>query len=300
MGQQTEIVVVALARDRRRILVDLLVLTKPRVVLMVLVTTLVGYYVGLAGPPDYVRMLHLMIGTLLAASGTLALNQYWEHEVDARMQRTRSRPLPDGRLAPLEALVFGSAVTVLGLVYLAACVNLLSAAVTAATTALYLFAYTPLKLRTALCTLVGAVPGAAPPLTGWAAARDDLSMGAWILFGIMFLWQLPHTLAIARVYCADYARAGVRVLPVVDPGGRITERQIVTGCLALLVVSLLPTLVGMAGVVYFVGALVLGIGFLALGAMHALAPSSQRVRRVMLASFLYLPILFALLAFDRG
>jgi heme o synthase len=300
MAQPTEIVVVALARDRRRMLVDLLALTKPRVVLMVLVTTLVGYYVGLAGPPDYVRMLHLLIGTLLAASGTLALNQYWEHEIDARMERTRSRPVPDGRLQPLEALVFGSTVTLAGVLYLAAFVNVLSAAITAATTALYLFAYTPLKLRTALCTIVGAVPGAAPPLTGWAAARDELGLGAWILFGIMFLWQLPHTLAIARLFCEDYARAGVRVLPVVDAHGHITERQIVTGCLSLLVASLLPTLVGMAGMVYFVGALALGLGFLAVGALHALAPSSQRVRRVMLASFLYLPALFALLAFDRG
>jgi len=299
MAQPTEVVVVALARDRRQVLMDLFILTKPRVVLMVLVTTVVGYYVGLTGAPDYVRMLHLMLGTLLAASGTLALNQYWEHEVDARMERTRNRPLPDGRLQPLEALVFGSAVTVAGLLYLASFVNALAALVTAATTILYLFAYTPLKLRTALCTLVGAVPGAAPPLTGWAAARDDLDMGAWILFAIMFLWQLPHTLAIARLYCADYARAGVQVRPVVDAQGGITERQIVTGCLSLLVASLLPTLVGMAGTVYFMGALVLGIGFLAVGALHALSPSSQRVRRVMLASCLYLPALFALLAFDR-
>jgi protoheme IX farnesyltransferase len=300
MAQPTEIIVVALARDRRRLLADLLVLTKPRVVLMVLVATLVGYYVGLAGAPDYARMVHLLIGTLLAASGTLALNQYWEREVDARMERTRSRPLPDQRLAPLEALVFGSTATAIGLLYLAAFVNLLAAALTAATTALYLFAYTPLKLRTALCTIVGAIPGAAPPLTGWAAARGDLGLGAWILFGIMFLWQLPHTLAIARLYSADYARAGVRVLPVVDAGGRMTERQIVTGCLSLLVVSLLPTLVGMAGLVYFAGALLLGIAFLTLGALHALAPSNLRVRRVMLASFLYLPLLLALLAFDRG
>jgi protoheme IX farnesyltransferase len=300
MAQPTEIIVVAMARDRRRLLVDLLVLTKPRVVLMVLVATLVGYYVGLAGAPDYVRMVHLMIGTLLAASGTLALNQYSEREVDARMERTRGRPLPDQRLAPLEALVFGTAATAIGLGYLGAFVNLLAAVLTAGTTALYLFAYTPLKLRTALCTIVGAVPGAVPPLTGWAAARDDLGLGAWILFGIMFLWQLPHTLAIARLYSADYARAGVRVLPVVDVGGRMTERQIVTGCLSLLVVSLLPTLVGMAGLVYFVGALLLGLAFLTLGALNALAPSSLRVRRVMLASFLYLPLLLALLAFDRG
>jgi len=299
MSRPSEIVIVALARDRRQVLADLVALTKPRVVLMVLVVTLVGYYVGLAGPPEYARMVHLMIGTLLAAGGTLALNQYWEHEVDARMERTRGRPLPGGRLSPLEALAFGGAATLAGLVYLGACVNVLAAGVTAATTALYLFAYTPLKLRTALCTLVGAVPGAAPPLTGWAAARDDLALGAWVLFGIMFFWQLPHTLAIARVYCDDYARAGVVVLPVVDGGSGITERQIVTGCLGLLAVSLLPTLMGMTGIVYFVGALVLGSAFSILGIMQALVPSSQRVRRVMLASFLYLPALLALLAYDK-
>jgi len=299
MARPTEIVVVSLARDRRRVLVDLFALTKPRVVLMVLVATLVGYYLGLAGPPEYARMVHLLVGTLLAASGTLALNQYWEHEIDARMERTRGRPLPGGRLQPLEALVFGGAVTLMGLAYLGACVNVLAAGVTAATSALYLFAYTPLKLKTALCTLVGAVPGAAPPLTGWAAARDDLALGAWILFGIMFFWQLPHTLAIARLYRDDYARAGVRVLPVVDEGSGITERQIVTGCLGLLVVSLLPTLVGMTGIVYFVGALALGSGFAILGILHAAAPSSHGARRVMLASFLYLPALLALLAYDK-
>ena len=236
---------------------------------------------------------------MLAAAGTLALNQYWEHEIDARMERTRIRPVPQGRLQPLEALLFGSVATVSGLMYLAAFVNLLAAAVTAATTVLYLFAYTPLKLKTALCTIVGAFPGAAPPLTGWAAARDELSVGAWILFGIVFLWQLPHTLAIARVYRDDYARAGIRVLPVVDADGRSTERQIVMGCLSLLAVSLLPTLVGMAGPVYFLGALLLGVGFTALGARHALAPSREAARRVMLASFLYLPALLALLAYDK-
>ncbi len=288
-----------MARDRRQVLADLVALTKPRVVVMVLVTTLVGYYVALAGPPEYGRMLHLLLGTLLAAAGTLALNQYWEHEIDARMERTRIRPVPQGRLQPLEALLFGSVATVSGLMYLAAFVNLLAAAVTAATTVLYLFAYTPLKLKTALCTIVGAFPGAAPPLTGWAAARDELSVGAWILFGIVFLWQLPHTLAIARVYRDDYARAGIRVLPVVDADGRSTERQIVMGCLSLLAVSLLPTLVGMAGPVYFLGALLLGVGFTVLGARHALAPSREAARRVMLASFLYLPALLALLAYDK-
>jgi heme o synthase len=295
----TEVIAASIARDRRQVAVDLLALTKPRVVVMIVVTTLVGYYVALAGAPDYVRMLHLIIGTVLAAGGTLALNQYWERDVDALMERTRARPLPDGRLQPIEALLFGMAITVLGVVYLAACVGLLSAAVTATTAVLYLFAYTPLKLRSALCTIVGAVPGALPPVTGWVAARDDLALGAWILFGILFLWQLPHTLAIARLYREDYARAGVRVLPVVDAEGSTTERQIVTGCLALLAVSLLPTLIGLTGGLYFTGALGLGLVFAVLGGLQALAPSTVSARRVLYASLLYLPALLALLAFDK-
>src|SRR5207249_6954979 len=168
----TELVVTAIARSRRQVATDLLSLTKPRVVVMILVTTLVGYYVGVSGTPDYVRMLHLVIGTMLAAGGTLALNQYWERDVDTRMDRTRARPLPDGRLSPLEALVFAAAVTVAGLGYLGAFVGGLALLVTAVTTALYLFAYTPLKLRTPLCTIVGAVPGALPPVTGWVASRE--------------------------------------------------------------------------------------------------------------------------------
>jgi protoheme IX farnesyltransferase len=295
----TEVIVASIARDRRQVAADLLALTKPRVVVMILVTTLVGYYVGLTGAPDYVRMLHLIVGTLLAAGGTLALNQYSERHVDALMDRTRMRPLPDGRLQPLEALLFGTAITVLGIAYVAAFVGALSAAVTATTAVLYLFAYTPLKVRTALCTIVGAVPGALPPVTGWVAARDDLSLGAWVLFGILFLWQLPHTLAIARLYRDDYARAGVRVLPVVDVDGSTTERQIVTACLALLAVSLLPTLIGLTGGVYFTGALLLGLTFAVLGGWQALAPSTVSARRVLYASLLYLPALLALLAFDK-
>jgi protoheme IX farnesyltransferase len=266
---------------------------------MVLVTTLVGYYVGRLGAPDWVRMIHLLIGTLLAAGGTLALNQYWERDVDSRMVRTRLRPLPDGRLAPLEALVFGAAITLGGVAYLAAFVHVQAAGVTAATAVLYLFAYTPLKLRTALCTVVGAVPGALPPVTGWVAAREDFSVGAWVLFGILFLWQLPHTLSIARLYRDDYARAGVRVLPVVDDGGSSTERQIVTACLGLLAVSLLPTVIGLAGPTYFVGALVCGIVFTVFGTLQAVEPSAVAARRVLFASLLYLPAVLALLALDK-
>jgi protoheme IX farnesyltransferase len=295
----TEAIVAAQARDRRRVVTDLIALTKPRVVLMILVTTVVGYYVGLSGAPDYARLVHLLVGTLLAASGTLALNQYWERDVDARMERTRVRPLPEGRLAPLEALLFGTAVTVAGLGYLGAFVSPMVLLVTATTTAVYLFAYTPLKLRTPLCTIVGAVPGALPPVTGWVASREAFGIGAWVLFGILFLWQLPHTLAIARLYRDDYARAGVRLLPVVDAEGTSTERQIVTGCLALLAVSLLPTLIGLAGPVYFVGAFLLGTGFLVLGTRQALTPSAGSARRVLFASLLYLPLLLALLAYDK-
>jgi len=292
--------VVALPRERSRVAADLIALTKPRVVLMVLVTTVVGYYVGLTGAPDYLRLVHLLVGTMLAAGGTLALNQYWERDVDARMDRTRVRPLPDGRLSPLEALVFAGAVTIAGLGYLGAFVGSLALLVTAATTGLYLFAYTPLKLRTPLCTIVGAVPGALPPVTGWVASHESFGLGAWVLFGILFLWQLPHTLAIAQLYREDYARAGVRLLPVIDAQGRATERQILSGTLALLAVSLLPTLIGLAGGIYFTGALVLGAGFVVLGAQQALAPSLSRARRVLLASLLYLPVLLALLAFDKA
>ena len=295
----TEAIVAAQARDRRRVVADLVALTKPRVVLMILVTTVVGYYVGLSGAPDYAKLVHLLVGTLLAAGGTLALNQYWERDVDARMERTRVRPLPEGRLAPLEALLFGTAVTVAGLGYLGAFVSPMVLLMTAVTTAVYLFAYTPLKLRTPLCTIVGAVPGALPPVTGWVASREAFGIGAWVLFGILFLWQLPHTLAIARLYRDDYARAGVRLLPVVDAEGTSTERQIVTGCLALLAVSLLPTLIGLAGPVYFVGAFLLGTGFLVLGTRQALTPSPGSARRVLFASLLYLPILLALLAYDK-
>jgi protoheme IX farnesyltransferase len=276
------------------------VLTKPRVVLMVLVTTLVGYYVALPGLADWARLIHLVIGTILAAGGTLALNQYIERDIDGLMARTRQRPLPDGRLMPLEALLFGSAITAAGLVYLGAFVNALSVLVTTAVVVLYLFAYTPLKVRTPLATLVGAVPGALPPVTGWVAARDEFGVGAAVLFGILFLWQLPHTLAIARLYREDYARAGVRVLPVVDEHGASTERQIMSGAVGLLGVSLLPTLIGLAGGIYFTGAFLLGLAFIAAGLMQARRPSTASARWVLFASLLFLPVLLALLAFDKA
>jgi protoheme IX farnesyltransferase len=295
----TEVMVAVLPRDRYQVASDLIALAKPRVLVMVLATTLVGYLVALVGPPDYVRVAHLLFGTLLAAGGTLALNQYAERDVDARMERTKHRPLPDGRLQPIEAFLFAGALTSLGVAYLAASVGVAVAILTLTTTILYIGAYTPLKVRSAACILVGAVPGALPPVTGWVAARGDFGVGAAVLFGIIFLWQLPHTLAIARLYASDYARAGVRVLTVADPHGTLPERQIVSSTLSLVAVSLLPTVLGISGVAYFVTACALGLGLLGAGLAHANARSTASARRVLLASLMYLPLLLVVLAFDK-
>jgi protoheme IX farnesyltransferase len=274
-------------------------LGKPRVVVMVLLTTFVGFYLGSRGVTDYLRLLPALIGTALAAAGTLALNQYIERDIDAKMQRTRMRPLPDGRLQPVEAAAFGVATTLAGLVYLALAVNTLSAAVTATITISYLFLYTPLKRRTPLCSIIGAIPGALPPLTGWTAARGAFGVEAWILFAILFLWQLPHSLAIARLYRDDYARAGIRLLPIVEPDAKSTGRQIVINCLALLVVGLLPTLVGLAGPVYFIAALIFGGLFLGYGVAFALSRTATAARQLLLASLLYLPATLLVMALDK-
>jgi heme o synthase len=265
----------------------------------VLVTTYVGFYLGSRGTPAYLRLLPTLIGTALAAAGTLALNQYVERDVDARMRRTRLRPLPDGRLLPNDALVFGVVITLAGLSYLTVAVNALTAAVTAATTVSYLFLYTPLKRKTPLCSIVGAVPGALPPVAGWTAACGTFGLEAWILFAILFLWQLPHSLAIAHLYRDDYARAGIRLLPVVEPDAKSTGRQIVTNSLALLVVGLLPTLVGLTGAVYFIAALILGLGFLGYGVAFAFARSAPSARQLMFASLVYLPVLLIVMALDK-
>jgi heme o synthase len=298
MTSRTETLDITSDRVRRRAL-DFLELTKPRVVLMVLVTTTVGFYLGSQGEPDYVSLLHTLFGTALAGGGTLALNQLLEREADAKMNRTRLRPLPDGRLQPIDALVFGALITVGGLVYLTLAVNALSAQVTTAIVVSYLFAYTPLKKKTSLCSLVGAIPGALPPVIGWAAARATLDLEAWVLFTIMFLWQMPHSLAIGWLYRDDYARAGFRLLPVVDQDGKSTGRQIVSNCLALLAVGLIPTLIGFAGTTYFFCALALGSIFLWYGVSLARSCSQASARRLLFASLVYLPVLLAVMAFDK-
>ena len=283
----------------RQRLADYLALTKPRVVAMVLVTTLVGFYLGADGAPSLRLMLHTLLGTALAAAGTLSLNQYMERDLDARMDRTRHRPLPDGRLTPIEALVLGLVLLVAGLCYLDAAAGMACALVTAAIAATYLLAYTPLKTRTSLCSLVGAVPGALPPVAGWAAVRGGVAPEAWVLFAIMYLWQIPHTLAIGRMYRDDYARAGIRVLAVVDGDGSSTAIQAVMNCLALLPVALLPTLLGMAGAIYFATALLLGLGFLWAAIGLARSRSLSDARRLLVVSLIYLPVLLATMALDK-
>jgi protoheme IX farnesyltransferase len=278
---------------------DFLELTKPRVTLMVLITTYVGYYLGAGSTSGYARLIAAIIGTALASGGTLALNQFLERGSDALMERTRRRPLPDGRIQPTEALIFGVALAAGGLLLLGLAVNVLSALVTATIVVSYLFAYTPLKQKSPLCGIVGAVPGALPPVIGWTAARGEIGVPALVLFAILFLWQIPHTLAIAYIYRDDFGRAGIRFLPIVEPDGGSTGRQIIEHCLALLVVSLLPTLIGTAGAIYFAAALVLGAGFLAYGVRLAIAPTSTAARQLLFASLIYLPALLVVMALDR-
>ncbi len=278
---------------------DYLALTKPRVTVMVLLTMMFGFYLGVRGEMNWVLLLHALFGTALVAAGTSALNQYLERDLDAKMRRTKNRPLPTGRLAPNSALAFGVLISIYGLAHLMLFVNLLTALLAALTLASYIFLYTPLKTRSAISTIVGAVPGALPPMGGWAAARGDLGIEAWVLFAILFIWQLPHFLAIAWIYREDYARGGFPMLPVVDPEGGSVGRQILTNCLALLPVSLLPTLVGMAGSTYFFGALGLSLIFFLYGVGVIVYRSNLSAQRLMRASLLYLPILLGLMAFDK-
>jgi protoheme IX farnesyltransferase len=273
-------------------------LTKPRITFLIVLTSAAGFALASPGSIDYLALLRSLLGIALLSSGIATLNQYAERELDGLMRRTANRPLPAGRLAPWEALAFGAAITIVAEIYLLILVNPLSAVLGLTVIAGYLFAYTPLKTRTSLSTLVGAFPGAVPPLIGWTAARGSLSLEGWILFAILFLWQFPHFLAIAWMYREDYSRAGILMLPVVEPDGRVTAQQIVVYTLMLLPVSLLPTVMGMSGKVYFVGAIVLGLLFLYSSLRAAFSMSRQQARRLLLASVLYLPLLFILMVLN--
>ncbi|MHB8382284.1 MAG: heme o synthase [Candidatus Binataceae bacterium] len=275
-------------------------LTKPRVVAMVLVTTLAGFYLSGRGGFDFILAFNLIVGTALAAGGTLALNQYIERDTDALMHRTQHRPLPDGRLRPTEALVFGCAVSVLGFVYLIAATNLLCAGVTAAITVVYLLAYTPLKRRSWLCDVIGAIPGALPPVAGWAAARGNLAAEPWIMFGIMFLWQLPHTFAVARLYREDYARAGIHLLPADRSWGNPSDPVVIGASVGLFVLSILPWMMGTAGVLYGAIAATGGAAMLLLSVAMVRAPGrAQAARRLLFASLIYLPVALLMMVIDK-
>ena len=284
------------AAPERRRLGAFLTLTKPEITFNVVLTALVGFLAAAHGAVDVFTLLRTLLGTALVAGAASALNQWVERDRDAMMKRTIRRPLPARRLTPRESLAFGIGLGLAGTAYLAASVGLLAAALAALTAASYLLVYTPLKRLTSLATVVGAVPGAIPPMIGWAAARGRLDAGAWVLFLILFFWQMPHFLALAVLYRKDYARAGFRVLPVEDPDGASTGRQSVLYALALLVVSLLPTPLGMAGPLYFFGALALGGGFLYYGVRLAVSPGSHvRASGLFRYSLLYLPALCALM-----
>ena len=274
-------------------------LFKARLTSLVLVTTLVGFYIGSHGAVDYGLMFHTILGTALVASGASALNQLWERHHDARMRRTQDRPLPSGRMQPATVLVIGCAAAAAGLTYLAAAVNLTASALGAVSLGTYLFVYTPLKRVTWLNTAVGAVPGGLPPLIGWAAARGRLDAEGWALFGILALWQMPHFMAIAWIYRDEYARAGFKMLPVIDPDGRRTARQAVAQTLGLLPMSVCPFVLKLAGPLYLAGALVLGLAFLWCALQFARQLTASRARQLFYVSIAYLPLLLGIMVLDK-
>jgi len=275
------------------------VLTKPDVTFLVVMTTVAGFYLGSTGPMNWALLLNTVVATMLVAGGTAALNQYIEREMDAVMRRTAGRPLPAGVLQPRDVLIFGLVTIVVGAAWLAIAANVLACLVAMTTSLLYLGLYTPLKTRTPLSTAVGAIPGALPPLIGWAAARGSLGLGGWVLVAILFFWQFPHFMSIAWMYREDYARAGIRMLPVVDRSGDSTFRQIVCASAILVWVSALPSVVGMAGKFYFFGALVLGMLLLQVGLWANRSRTNARAKWLMHATIAHIPLLLAWLILDK-
>jgi heme o synthase len=274
-------------------------LVKTRLTFLVLLTTLVGFYVGSVGAIDIAVMFYTILGTGLLACGAAALNQLLERQYDAKMRRTEDRPLPSGRLQPEVALIFGGVCSIAGLVLLASMVNLLTSFLGAVTLISYLFIYTPLKRVTWLNTAVGAIPGALPPLMGWTAARGELGGAGWSLFAILFFWQIPHFLAIAWLYRDEYAKAGFVMLPVIDRDGFRTGRQAVSHTLGLVLASVMPAFFGLAGTIYFAGALLLGMIFLGFAVVFAHALTIERARQLFFVSITYLPLLLGLMVLDK-
>ena len=278
---------------------DIAELAKPRITLMVILSTAGGYLMAKQGPLSTVQLAHALFGTAWVAVAASVLNQWLERDTDLLMARTQDRPIAAGRISPNMGFLIGTTLGAMGTVYLAIMVNALTAGLGLFTLLLYVLAYTPMKRVSSLCTIVGAVPGALPPVIGWAAARDDLSTGAWVLFAILFLWQMPHFLAIAWMYRDEYQAGGQPMLTVGDPDGASTGRQIVLYCLALLPVSLLPSVIGLTQSLYFAGALLLGLTYLGAGAYAGLRHSDSSARLLLRVSIIYLPLLLGLMAMDR-
>lgn len=274
-------------------------LTKPRIAFMLVLTSAAGFYLGADKGFDLVLFINAMIGITLLAFGVATLNQVWERKTDALMERTATRPLPTNKLTVAEALIFGVSLCLVAEIYLAFLVNNLTAILGLIVIVGYVLLYTPLKTRTSASTAIGAIPGALPPLMGFTAAANEITLGAWVLFAFLFLWQFPHFLAIAWMYKEQYAKAGILMLPVIEPEGKITARQIVIFTVLLLPVSLAPFFIGMAGWVYLIGASVLGIWFLMASIKAARAKSVEQARKLLLVSVLYLPIIFALMVFNH-
>lgn len=273
-------------------------LTKPRITFLVVLSGLAGFAVAVDSPVPWLLLANFALGITLLNSGIGALNQYWERDLDKLMDRTRVRPLPRGEVTPHRALAFGVILALLGEAWLALMVNPLTAIWGLVALASYLFIYTPLKTRTHWCTFIGAIPGALPPLLGWTAVRNQTGVEALVLFGIMFLWQFPHFHAIATMYREDYARAGIRMLPVVDASGKATSREIIFYTIALLPVSLLPTFLHFSGRIYLAGAVMMGALFLHVSIRTARVMSRDEARRLLKASVLYLPLLLGLMVLD--
>jgi len=274
-------------------------LTKPRIAFMLVLTSAAGFYLGADKGFDVALFANSMIGILLLAFGVATLNQVWERKSDALMERTANRPLPTQKISFAEALVFGISLCVVAEIYLAVLVNQLTAILGLVVFVGYVLLYTPLKKYTSASTAIGALPGAMPPLMGWTASTNEITLGAWILFSIIFLWQFPHFLAIAWMYKDQYAKAGIKMLPVLEPDGKITARQIVIFTILLFPVSIAPFFIGLAGPVYLVGASLLGIWFLTASIKTARAKSVEQARKLLLVSVIYLPLLFALMVLNH-
>lgn len=274
-------------------------LTKPRIAFMLVLTSAAGFYLGTVGSFDTVLFANSMIAITLLALGVATLNQYWERDTDPLMERTATRPIPTKRVTTIEALVFGVLLCATAEIYLFIAVNALTAILGLVVIVGYVLVYTPLKTRTSASTAIGALPGALPPLMGWTAAANDITLGAWALFAMQFLWQFPHFFAIAWMYREEYAKAGILMLPVVEPEGRLTARQIVMFAIMLFPVSLAPFFFGISGPVFLVGAILLGLWFLWASIQSARAKTKEKARRLLLVSVIYLPLLFILMVADK-